>query len=408
MTPKPCTVPSIRLKDGRCVGFDDILAMGQPGIVELASASLLDDASEELVADLISLPQTIGDDTQDVLLGAYNIAQNAHLLESPDPYSYTSAPALVVGSGPSLSPFLDTIKSTYGGYLIVASASAVRPLLDHGIVPHVVAPKERTRYPDWCFDGCPDTPLYAGLHVVPDLPKRFKHRLCVGDATTLSDWAGCHLPIAPGPTSGTHAVSVALMLTTGPVCLIGMDNCGGHYQGYQGIEQAVTDCVTCYDGQQRESKWIYRIARANLARKHEDRVIQLSSTAAVIDGVPLGELPKPGHVTVPTPPRSGRRRHVLFRSKLRQLVHDIDTVWGITQTARTVADTSIYRLNSPNMPLFQAMFAPTMAQLSMERRRGLSDDAVVQWYREATRNILDMANGTLHEMAMIGGLYDEY
>ena len=406
MTHGQCTTSSIRLKDGRCVGFDDLLAMGQMGIVELASASLLDDTPYDLLADLMALPQTIGDDTQDVLLGAYNMAKNAHLLRSPPPTHLTDAPAVVVGSGPSLEEWLPVLKRTYGSYVIVASASAVRPLVDAGITPHFVAPKERTRYPSWCFDGCPDTAIYAGLHVVPDVADRFPQRLCVGDATPLSMWYGSYLHIAPGPTSGTHALSVALLVTSGPVALVGMDNCGGHYTGYQGVEQANTDYVDCYDGKRRESKWLYRVARANMARKHENRVIQLSTTAAIVDGIPLGALPSPKPFALPKILPQPSERYDDFIALLKRLPKDYDEVWGMTQAASTLDDTDMGRLVSGNYLLFQSMFAPTIAQLSMERRLGMSDADVMQWYREATRNILDMAVDTIHQMATCGGHYE--
>jgi hypothetical protein len=406
MTHEPCTTCNIRLKDGRCVSFDELLAMGQIGIVELASASLLDDTPHEVLADLMAIPQTIGDDTQDVLVGAYNLAQNAHLLRYPAPSVLTDAPAIVVGSGPSLADWIPKLRETYGSYLIVASASAVRPLVDAGITPHLVAPKERTRYPKWCFDGCPSEAIYAGLHVVPDITALFPQRLCVGDATPLSMWFGSYLHVAPGPTSGTHALSIALMTTSGPIALIGMDNCGGHYAGYQGVEQRNSETVMCHDGVQRESKWLYRIARANMSRKHENRVIQLSPTAAVTDGIPLGALPSPKPFTLPKILPSPSEKYDDFMAVLRTLPKDFDTVWGMTQSATTLDDTDMGRLVSGNYLLFQSMFAPTVAQLSMERRLGMSDADVMQWYREATRNILDMSADTMYQMATCGGYYE--
>jgi hypothetical protein len=406
MTPLLCKTPSLRLGDGREVDYNYILSQGHPGIVELAGAVLLPGASDEERANIASLPHTAGDDAQDVMLGAYNIAKNLSTFGYPAPYTFTDAPAIVVGSAPSLTKWLPKLRETYGNYLIVASASAVRPLVEAGIIPHIVAPKERTRYPEWCFDICPDTPLYAGLSVVPDLAERFPHRWCVGDASNVPLWAGCDLPIAPGPTSGTHAMSMALLATSGPVCLVGMDNCGGHYSGYQGTENASPETVLCHDGQMRSSKWLYRVARANMQRKHDDRCVQLCKSAAMIEGIPYGWMPRGKSFTMPKPTAIHAEKRDRLRWLLKQLPRDWDEFWGHTQAVSTIAGTQLPGLHTENKILFNALLTPLCIQLSMERRLGMSDANVIQWYREATRNMIEMLSSTIHSMATIGGHYE--
>lgn len=406
MTQLLCKTPSIRLKDGREIDYDSLISMGLPGIVNLAGSSLLPTATSEDKANIAALPHTAGDDAQDVMLGAYNIACNAHYLDRPDLHAFTDAPAIVVGSGPSLTEYIPKLRETYGQYLIVASASAVRPLIEAGIEPHIIAPKERTRYPSWCFDICPTSVLYAGLIVVPDLPEKFTTGWCVGDSGDISRWAGCDMPIAPGPSSGTHALSVALMATTGRVFLIGMDNCGGHFAGYKGIEQRVDDSCLCYDGVTRESKWIYRVARVNMANKHQDRVTQLSLTAAIINGIDHGTLDGGKQFVIPSVSAYHQPRTSVFKSTLQRLPKDWDTLFGLTQTARNVVDTQLTKLDSPNLPLFHALLTPTVAQLSMERRLGMPDDDVMFWYREATLNIINTLTDTINEMATIGCHYE--
>lgn len=403
----PCTIPSIRFQDGHTVSFNELLALGQPGVVELASATLLPDTPDEVIADLASLPQTIGDDTLDVLVGAYNIAKNIKSLAYPCPYQFTDSPAIVVGSGPSLMDYLPAIAEDYGKYLIVASASAVKPLIDHGIVPHVVAPKERTFYPDWCFKDCPDSVLYAGLHVVPGLAHRFTNQMCVGDGANLAVWSDTWMPYAPGPTSGTHAMGMALAMTSGPVFLVGMDNCGGHYTGYAGNEHRMEGAVLCYDGEYRQSNWLYRVARANMAHKHQGRCYNVATNAAMVDGIPLYDfISVNSKVVMPQMHHTMTMRYDDMRQKLKRLPQDLDTFYGISQSAHTIQDTHLHKMDSPNKPLFMAMMAPTIAQLSMERRIGLSDADVLEWYREATRNIIDMIAPTFNEMATMGGHYE--
>lgn len=406
MTLLPCTVPSIQFRDGRQFSFNDLLALGQPGVVELASASIIPGTPPEVIADLAALPQTIGDDTLDVLVGAYNIAKNIQSLAYPCQYQITENPAIVVGSGASLMEQMPAIKEHYGTYLIVASASAVKPLLEAGVVPHVIAPKERTFYPDWCFKDCPDNVIYAGLNVVPGLAHRFPSQFCVGDGANLAIWSDTHRPYAPGPTSGTHAMGMALALTSGPVFLVGMDNCGRHYSGYTVRERTMEDVTLCYDGEHRESHWLYRVARANMARKHEGRCFQLSSTAAVIDGIPLYDwITVRQKLVIPQISMTETARHAAMKDKLRRLPQDLDTFFGITQTCSTIHGTHLGKMDSPNKTLFLAMMAPTIAQLSMERRLGMSDADVLQWYREATLNIITMVDGTFNEMRVMGGLY---
>lgn len=407
MTPTHTPTASVRLADGREATVDDILTMGHPGMVALAGASVIEGAAKQDVADLCALPLTMGDDAMDVALGAYNIAMNADLLDYPDPVAFTDAPAAVIGSGPSLDEAIPQLLETYGRVLLVAAPSACPVLLKHGIIPHVVAPKERVRQPDFCFEGVPgDRVCYGGLTVCPDLHERFTRKWCVGSGDPLTTWALHGRNVAVGPTSGTAAATLALELTTGPVYLVGMDNAGGHYAGYPLDEPAGSDTVLCHDGVERPSQWVYRIARANLQRKAAGRMVQTSPTAAVIPGVPLGFIIPGRIISLPSLPRARRRRKMAFQSILQALPYDWDELFGVTQTASTPADTQLLRIPERNRGLFLAMMSPMLAQLSMERRMGMSDADVMQWYREATRNMIDMLTPTITAMAHAAGIYD--
>lgn len=395
-------VPVVRFADGREASVNDVISMGHAGLVNLSGAVLLPGASQDAIDALSRMPMTIGDDSMDVMIGAYNIAKNLDLLAYPDPKVFTDAPAIVVGSGPSLDGMIKTLKDTYGKYLIVSSASAVRKLLDNSIIPHVVAPKERIKYPDWCFYGVPDHVKYGGLLVVPGIHHRFTQAWCVGDCNPLSGWAGAYRHCATGPTSGTHAVSLALDLTSGPVYLVGIDNCGGHYTGYQGTEIGVDSAVKCYDGQLRESQWVYNISRENIGRNSRGRVVQTSPQAAVIDGVFCEPLCPGRHVEMPTILPVHQDRVDVFKSNLRRLPEDWDNFWGLTQAAEKIEDANLLKLESANRVLFRSILIPTLAQLSMERRQGMSDGDVMAWFREATLNIMDKLSPTINAMATIG------
>jgi hypothetical protein len=395
---------SVRLADGQMVGIDDILSLGQPGIVALAGATVAVDASAEDLADIAALPNTIGDDTVDVLAGAYNIASNRDLLCYPNPWCFTDRPAIVVGSGPSLPDHLETVRRHARTHLIVAAVSAVRPLIDAGIWPHVVAPKERIVHPDWCVQGCPSSVLYAGLSLVPRLHALFDNRLAVGDGSNLAIWSGTYCPYAPGPLSGTHAIGMALALTSGPVYLVGMDSCGGHCTGYQGSDTPASDMALCYDGQYRPSSWIYRIGRANIARKHAGRCVQVAACAAVIPGVPLGVVTETYTEPLSIPlqrPTLWRRRQRLC-ANLRALSQDLERFAARAASTACIADTHLSWMDSENKVLFEALLAPTVAQLSMERRCGMRDVDVVEWYREATANIVSMIRPTIDQMVSMG------
>jgi hypothetical protein len=405
MTQLKSRVPSVKLKNGALASIDDIIAMGQMGVVELAGAEVLPGVTDDDIADIAALPLTIGDDAQDVMVGAFNIAKNKELLEYQDLEQFTDCPAIVVGSGPSLDTMIDKIKATYGQFIIIAAASATRKLLDHGITPHVIAPKERIKYPDWCFDGLPRSVAYAGLQVVPEHHLASDHKWCVGDAGPLSSWAGTYRHRAIGPTSGTHAITVAMDLTSGPIYLIGMDNCATHHAGFMGKDVKFDETVKCYDGEMRDSQWIYRIARANISH-NSGRLIQLSPTAAVIQGVNLSTLGSGGKVNMPIIRKDRKHRYTEFTKLMRSLPDDWNMLWGITQSASKIADTRLEKIETNNRILFHMMLSPSVAQLSMERRLGASDDYVIRWYRDIARNMIDMLTGTITEMSNVASDYD--
>lgn len=396
--------PSIRLQDGSELTCSDVLDLGLDAIVRLSEAELLPDADAEDVANLVALPSTLGDDHLDVMLGARNLAANAELLDYPTPSVWCDQPAIVVGSAPSLDHYIDRIRELADSRLIVCAHSAAARLIEAGIVPHVVAPKERTRAPSWCLDGMPSDVIYGGMMLVPSEHQRFTRKLCVGDSNALSEWAGCGQLRAIGPTSGTLAAALALDLTTGPVYLVGMDGAGTHYATYRQPEDPFCERVLCHDGEERDSHWVYRIARATVRALQEryGRLIQVSETAAVVPGIEHGTLPCRGRRLEP-PHLSAdilQQDSLAFRAALRVLPGDWDRAINCCRAAYRLSDTNHWSMiEGRNQILLGALLGPLYSQLSMERRFGMADDDVMAWFREASVHVLEAFIPTITEMA---------
>lgn len=407
-TPSSTHPAVVKLRDGRTFSTEDILRTGAEGLIHMAEAAVLATARPEDVQELAGAIVTIGDDHADVLQGALNMARNHDLLKWPAIRCITQAPAIVVGSAPSLDDHIEAIRALSTSCLIVSAHSAAARLTRAGIVPHVVAPKERTKPYPWCLDGVPRSTIYAGMALVPDEHERFDQKVCVGDSTILARWAGIPCMPLAGPSSGTFATAVALRLTEGPVYLVGMDGCGGHYQGYSVQEWGTERFVDCYDGRQRGTNWLHDLARTatRAAQIESKRLHQVCPSAARVTGIELAPLPLIGpSLSLPTlvQTNEGADRHAAFMSCLCDLPADWQQVWVRAHVANTIADTQLERLiQGPNQPFFEALLAPLYAQLSMERRFGMADDDVVGWFREAMANMLDGLAPVAHQMRAIG------
>jgi hypothetical protein len=352
------------------------------------------------------MPWTLGDDHVDVLLGAYNMAVNNELLDWPLPHVITDSPAIVIGSGPSLEEHLDDLIALRHSCLLIASHSAANRLLRAGIMPHMICPKERTTPYDWQCGGLDGSVIYAGLTLVPERHDKYRSKLRCGDGGLLSAWGYCARERATGPSSGTFALSVAIDVTTGPIYMVGMDNAGGHYSGYSVRELDQCETVMCHDGVMRGSHWLFRVCRANIASQQiasGNRVRQACSRAAIIENVPLEPLPLHYTKLDLLPIHSERSHRQLFLEDLARLPDDWENLYARSQVVSQIGDTMWDHLvDGHNGLLIGALLGPLYAQLSIQRRIGMSDADVLEWFREATRNLIDTLGPTINKMGAIG------
>lgn len=408
-TPQVLSEKCVRLEDGTELSADGVIYTGQDGFVKLSSADVLPGASADDVHTICAMPDTIGDDHVDVLMGAFNMAKNNELLDWPLPFTITDAPAIVIGSGPSLEDHIDDLIALRHSCLLICSHSAAKRLCDAGIMPHVICPKERTTPYDWQCSGLDSTVIYAGLTLVPEKHGKYRSKFRCGDDGLLSAWGYCCRNRATGPSSGTFALSVAIDITTGPIYMVGMDNCGGHYTGYTVREIDQCETVMCHDGIMRGSHWLFRVCRANISAQQTasgDRIRQTSNKAAVIPNVPLEPLPLYYTKLELLPINSVRSPRQSFLEHLARLPEDWERLYAKSQVVSQIGDTHWEKLvDGHNSLLVGATLAPLYAQLSIQRRMGMSDADVLGWFREAMRNIIDIFGGTINKMGAIG-LYD--
>lgn len=165
-----------------------------------------------------------------------NLAKNvAHIADCPDLMllkgRLPARAAVAVGSGPSLDDNIGDLRLMAGKGLVFAAASALKPLLDHGLSPDVTVVVESSDTSDYLrldeaqravlapgavlalASGChPNHFLAEGFH-------RALFHLTAGEAQTFS--RGVFLP--QGGNAGSAAFSLAYALGLNPLILVGQD-----------------------------------------------------------------------------------------------------------------------------------------------------------------------------------------
>lgn len=68
---------------------------------------------------------------------------------------FQQIPAVIIGAGPSLSRNIDVLREAAPGVLLIASDTALRPLLRHGIHPHIVVSCDPLQLNHRHFEGIP-------------------------------------------------------------------------------------------------------------------------------------------------------------------------------------------------------------------------------------------------------------
>ena len=191
-----------------------------------------------------------------------NLAENAGLLpDLPDLMilkgRLPARPAFIVGSGPSLDQNIEYLKAVGNKGLILASSSALKPLLAKGIRPDIVLVLESTDTSDYLqLNEEEAATLGSGVILalasschpahfgVQGFNKAIFH-LTTGEAQTFSQ--GAFLP--QGGNSGTAAFALAYVLGLGPLILVAQDQAYGqgrlHAQGTPGeVTESDANAIT--------------------------------------------------------------------------------------------------------------------------------------------------------------------
>ena len=171
-----------------------------------------------------------------------NLAKNANILpDLPDLMALKGklgsiGPAFIVGSAPSLDSNISHLKEAMGKGMILASSSALKPLLKQGVRPDVVLVLESEDTSDYLRLTSDEMAILGDNTVlalasschpahfqVPGFHKGIFH-LSSGEAQLFGN--GVFLP--QGGNSGTAAFSLAYCWGLNPLILVGQD------QAYQG------------------------------------------------------------------------------------------------------------------------------------------------------------------------------
>lgn len=263
----------------------------------------LDTGAEDALAEPGLLNH--GDDILDVVLGIRQTAINRWLFGAMRvPRDCWAGPAIAVGSGPSLDTMLPQLHELQSTVPIVAAHSAIPKLLAAGIVPHVIAPKERSPSKGIVPVDLPASVIYGGLTCVPEAPDRCRRHWLVDNCEYFNTWLGFGGSIDIPMTSGTLAASIAGTFADS-VYLAGFDMTCGHYAGYNlAQEDGQRGKVACVDGVDRPTTLLYQRTQSMLdALAHDHVVVQCAPTGAKLGGryALSGRLPPAGSAQVNLP-----------------------------------------------------------------------------------------------------------
>lgn len=331
-----------------------------------------------------------GDDLLDFAIGLDSYHKNRWLFNCDRlPIGVYHGDAICVGSGPSLDSNLHLIKQMQGEVLVVCVHSAVLKLLDNGIIPHVVTPKERIPDPPKIPNKLPESVIYAGLPVVQYAPGQFHRHYLVGDSGRASEWMGMYRPDIQIPTtSGTLGASVAASLCTGTIWLVGHDMYQGHYAGFKFKDETPFGTIPCVDGVERQANWVYRSCRAELGRlAHTRKVVQTAPQGAQIDNAVNGILaPLLGKAPNLSPRPTD---YTVTKHQNLDRVGDIfQRVISVCEAAKVPADMDMVKLfDKVDYPLGLSIMQPIWLQYSILRRTlNLTNEQVTPCMRESILN----------------------
>ena len=148
---------------------------------------------------------------------------------------FNGYPAVCVASGPSLSKDLEKLKKINNKALILACDSAVKPLLDAGVTPHMVFVVDHDKF-DFekirnYVDQLRDTILFFFTEANPDSVKGYLGTKRVGitaSSSLINHWLGPALNLncqlnGTVTSNADAAILTAASLGADPIILMGMD-----------------------------------------------------------------------------------------------------------------------------------------------------------------------------------------
>ena len=145
---------------------------------------------------------------------------------------FKGATAIVVAAGPSLSDAIPYIKKLADKSIIIAPGTALKPLLDAGIVPDftVAVDSSPNVFKQYAKAGHPDIHLAADTIVMPELFDKFSGRSFLFSSGSvpdvdelLADFEMRPAKIAAGGTVSLSAIEIARLLGCSDIVLSGLD-----------------------------------------------------------------------------------------------------------------------------------------------------------------------------------------
>lgn len=375
---------------------------------DVSLTEILDRLDDRTIGEVESTFINHGDDILDAMIGLQQMIRNKRLFGCPPlPVGAWNGDAIAVGSGPSLMGQMDELRNAQDRMLIVAAHSAVPVLLKHGVIPHMITPKERDPDLNIIPSKLPEKVVYAGLPCVPVAPDRCQTAYLVGGSDPMLVWLGFGRSDLGAPTnSGTLAAQVASIVASGAVYLVGYDMTMGHYDGFAYPEEHKDGDIECADGVNRPSCRIYRNAQIELSSIADRKVVVQTNP---VGGKLTGRLALHAGLKWDVPAGSMTHTQPLaqygkFESQVRRLPNILTTAEYKLNRASGTAAMTTSALFGEDHALGTALFQSCYVSTSILRRTmKLTDDQTTQLLRDAIGNPLRVFKSVSERM--IRGLH---
>lgn len=166
-----------------------------------------------------------------------NVFHNIPFLQESFPIDHLAdtlkdKPALVIAAGPSLTGEIPTLKKCAGNAFIISVDSALKPLLDNGIRPNVVATCEShasklEKVANISEGVLSDISLVFSLDANPEFVERFKRKFIINVQDSLSSWfVNINREVTTFPNIQTVSklgFLTARLMGADPIILVGLD-----------------------------------------------------------------------------------------------------------------------------------------------------------------------------------------